>query len=206
MATAWAAYILGQGTPTVVQPTLQLIGIGAAGDPGALRIMGHPDTINFPPITYYKNPDVTVNIDNELLRAPITTPVTTLNTTQIVRFERGDDDVIITEIWEAARGASMPTFLFRQLYEYLINPPDFDPQAQTYITWQPRDRNTKSYDIQLYEMRVDGGEGAQSFKMREIRLPASTNVKHPLETMDVTPTGLVQGDVQVSFRIVQETP
>lgn len=207
MASANNSYIIGQGTPTVVESTVQLLGVGADGTVGAKRIMTHPDSTTFPPVSYYRNPDFTVNLDNEVLTAPLATPILTLSSTQLVRFDTNLEDVIISEVWEGSTGrASMPTFLFRELYEYLINPPAFDAQNQSYISWQPRDRNTTSYDIQLYQITVGGGEGAQSFSMREIRLPESPVIANPLQTMDVSPTGLILAAVTVRFRIVRVTP
>ena len=206
MATSSANYFILQGAPVVTPTGLTLLGVGSSGTVGALRRMTHPDSVNFSILTYQANPPVTTNMDNDALLGVQAQPVKTLSTTQIIRFDDQLDDVIISEKWTASRGATMPTYFFRQLYEYLVNPPVLDPINQTYITWEPRDLNTKSFDIQLFGLSVGSGEGISQYTMQEFRLPDSTSIRHPLESLDVSPTGLLLGDVTVQFRIVRETP
>ena len=205
MATTTRIVFLELGVPTVSQSTLVLYETGQAGEVGAKRVLTHPNGDDFSAIAYYKNPTRTFNLDNQVLVAPRSDAVPTLGSRQVVRFERGIDDVIVTEVWEGAenRRAAMPTSLWRQLYEYLRNPPAFDPVTQTFITWAPRDRTTLVYNVQLYQIRVGGGgSDEQIFDIDDVRLPASTEVKNPLETMDVTPDGFLTRNVQVKLHIV----
>ena len=209
MGTSTRTIFIGLGTPTIAQSTLVLFGSGSAGTVGAQRIMTHPDGVNFSPITYYKNPTRTFNLDTEVLPAPISEAVLTLSQRQVVLFDRTLADVIVTEVWEGAEGteASMPTFLFRQLYEYLRNQPPFSATAQTFLTWQPRDRNARTYNVQLYRLTVGGGGAAggdKVFDIDDFRLPDSVEVAHPLESLDVTPTGLITRNVEMKLRVVSE--
>ncbi len=209
MPTAERTIFIGLGTATTVQPSLVLFGSGQAGVLGAQRILTHPDGVNFAPINYYKNPTRTFNLDNEVLPAPISEAVLTLGSRPVIRFERALKDVIITEVWEGAedRRAAMPTFLFRQLYEYLRNPPVFDADAQTFITWEPRDKNARTYNVQFYQLRVGGGGKGNAddvFDIDDFRLPPGEEIKTPLESFDVNPTGLITRDVVVKLRVVSE--
>ncbi len=209
MPTAVRTIFIGLGVPTTVTPSLVLFGSGQAGEIGAQRILTHPDGVNFAPITYYKNPTRTFNLDNEVLPAPISDAVLTLGSRPVVRFERAIKDVVITELWEGAedRRAAMPTYLFRLFYEYLRNPPPFDSQAQTYLTWEPRDRSLKKYNVQLYLLRVGGGGESdldKVFDIDDFRLPAGPDVRTPLESFDVNPTGLITRDVVLKMRVVSE--
>jgi hypothetical protein len=207
MATSTRIVFIGLGVPTIASSSLVLFDSGQAGTLGAQRILTHPDGVNFAPINYYKNPTRTFNLDNEVLPAPITESVLTLSSRKVIRFERTLEDVVVTEVWEGAEGseASMPTFLFRQLYEYLRNPPPFDTDAQTYITWQPRDRTLKVYNVQFYRLTVGGGsDEEQVFDIDDRRLPDSVQIAHPLESLDVSPTGLITRNVEVKLRVHSE--
>ncbi len=206
MATASRIVFIGLGTPTVVQSSLVLFESGQSGVLGAKRILTHPDSDNFSPITYYSNPTRTFGLDNEVLPSPITDAPLTLGSRQVIQHERALQDVVITEVWEGAEGkrASMPTFLFRQLYEYLRNRPPFSATAQTYITWEPRDRvDSVVHNVQFFRLRVGGGGGPDMvFDVDDFRLPDSSEVMHPLESLDVSPTGLITRDVEVKLRVV----
>ncbi len=207
MATSERTIFIGLGIPVTATVEPILFESGQSGTLGSKRILTHPLGATFSKITYYKNPTRTFNLDNEVLLAPTSNTIKTIGSRQLIRFENELDDIIVTEVWEGAenRQAAMPTFLFRQLYEYLVNPPIFDPIAQTFITWEPRDRATKTYNVQLYQLRVGGGGSEeQVFDIDDRRLPDSVEIKHPLESFDVTPTGLITRNVEVKLRIVSE--
>ena len=207
MATSTRTIFIGAGSPTTVSSTVTIFDSGQAGVLGSKRILTHPDGSNFSAITYYRNPTRTFNLDNEVLKFPFSEAVLTLSSRPVVRFEGSIDDVVVEEVWEGAEGrkAAMPTSLFRQLYEYLINPPVFDPLAQTYITWAPRDRSAKTYNVQLYRLTVGSSSGDQRvFDVDDFRLPVPPEIQHPLMTMDVTPDGLLTRTVTMSLRIVSE--
>lgn len=207
MASASRLLFISLGVPTTASPSLTIFGSGQAGVQGALRILTHPDGVNFPPITYYKNPTRTFNLDNAVLPAPRAEAIETLGSRPVVRHERQLDDIVVTEVWEGGEGsvASMPTFLFRQLYEYLINPPAFDADDQTFIVWAPRDRSTLSYNVQLYSLQVGGGSDLDMvFDIDDFRLPPGPEIITPLESMDVNPTGLITRDVKIRLRVVSQ--
>ncbi len=200
---------IGLGVPTTASSTLTIFESGQSGTLGAKRVLTHPDGVNFSPITYYKNPDRTLHLDNVALPAPDAEAVLTLGSTQVVRFDRQLEDVIITERWDGSdkKLVSMPTFMFRQLYEYLINPPAFAPLAQTYITYRPRDRSTLTYNVQFYRLVVGGGNGPNEvFDVDDFRLAAGTEIKQPLESLDVDPTGVITRPVEVKLRVVSVVP
>ncbi len=207
MATSTRTIFVGLGIPVTTTLEPILFESGQSGTLGAKRILTHPLGATFAKITYYKNPTRNFNLDNEVLLPPTSDTVKTIGSRQVIRFENELDDMIVTEIWEGSEGrlAAMPTFMFRQLYEYLINPPVFSSTAQTFITWEPRDKSTKKYNVQLYQLRVGAGSNEeQIFDIDDHRLPDSVEIQHPLESFDVTPTGLITRNVEVKLRIVSE--
>ena len=203
MPTSTRTFFIGLGTPTVSSPSVTIFDSGQAGTLGAQRILTHPDNPTFAPITYYKNPTRTFNLDNTVLPSPTATAVKTLQGRQVIRFNGELEDVVVKEVWEAD-DAAMPTSLFRQLYEYLVNPPVFDALAQTYITWQPRDRNTLTYNVQLVRLTVGIGSGDDIFDVDDFRLATPPEISHALESLDVQPDGLITRDVTMTLRIVSE--
>lgn len=205
MPTSTRTFFIGLGSPTTTSSSLVLYDSGQAGELGAQRILTHPDATNFAPINYYRNPDRVFNLDTEVIPSVRAEAVDTLSARQIVRFDETLADVVVTEIWEGSerRRASMPTFLFRQFYEYLRNPPAYDPLNPTYIQWAPRDRTTKVYNVQVFRLKVGGGSRTQIFDIDDFRLP-DTELAHPLLSMDVSPTGLITRNVELWMRVVSE--
>jgi hypothetical protein len=209
--TSSATLIIEQGVPITAAEQITFLGIGSAGTLSAKRRLVHPDSA-LAPITYWGNPKRTLNLDNDVLPHPITAPILTAGTTQVVRFERGIDDVIVTEIWpgDDAR-ASMPTFFFRELYEYLNNPPEFSASAQTYIVWEPGDRTTKTYNVELLSLTVGGAGGGaaeDAFDVIDLRgqggLYGGGTILNPLDDLNETATGLVDREVRLRMKIVSE--
>ncbi|MGD8531604.1 MAG: hypothetical protein PVG97_11535 [Syntrophobacterales bacterium] len=213
--TNFKSFTIQQGVEAAVEDTRILLGSGSAGTTNARRVLTHPDDANFPPITYEDNPDITWNLDNIVLPHPVTGTHFTLGTTTTIRFERGVDDVIISEQWSGGRDRSpMVTAFFRLLYEYLVNPPD---TIGEYITWQPRDRNELEYNVEFLELRVSaGGLPDQIFRVADLRerggqldpnAPAvGVDGKHPggLDSVWPTPTGLIDQTVTLRFKVVGE--
>lgn len=211
--------IIQQGTPVVVTDTATFLGTGTAGDPAACRrlvfpdgvVDGNADPVALAPIVYAVtttgrclNPNRTFNLDNVVLPHPTTAAVKTLGSTKVVRFEERDEDVIVTEVWTAGGGASMPTSLFRLFYEYLLNE-RFIPTG-LYITWEPRDRSEKTYLVELLSLSAGGGDGEQRFDLADIRGGDSTtgSIDAVLERVGPAATGLVDVDVSLRMRIVSE--
>jgi hypothetical protein len=205
MPTASSQLIIGLGAPTVAVSSLTILSVGQDGDPSARGLLTHPDSFNFAPIAYYKNPDFTSNLDNAVLTAPDVRMVKTSSSSKLIRNEGLLVDVVCEETWGAQEGsrASMPTFLFRQLYEYLRNPPVFDATQQTFITWAPRYRSLLSYNVHVFQMKVGAGSGAAVFNVREYRGQVGP-IASPFEGMDVSPTGLMDQPVTLSLHVVSE--
>lgn len=203
-------YQIMQGLPITASSTLQLLPSGLTGTRGALRRLVHPDTANFPALIYYQNPTRTYNFDSDVLRHPLTALTRTLSSSKLVRFEEVTEDVVITEVWEPGGGLSMPLFLARQLYEYVLNPPAFAAIGQTYITWEPRDETDSTWNVELIEMQVGSGSpGKYNFKKyqswggpNDLQTPGP--VLTPTDTMDVSPTALIDQAVSVTMRVVSQ--
>lgn len=204
MATGTNIGVIGQGTPTVVTPSVEVLGAAQSGTVGALHVLTHPTSSSFPPLTYDLNPTYVVNMDNKVLRPASSGLVQTFDSSAVVRFDFNVIDVPITEVWEGNRSnASMRGSFFRLLYEYYINTPTFDALSPEYITWQPRQFNAKTYNIEILDLTV-GGRGADAFRMRQLRLPASTGAAaHGLEAQGQLDAWL-QEEVRLRFRVVSE--
>lgn len=200
-----------QGAPATASSTIQLLPSGLTGIRGSLRRLVHPDTANFPPVVYYLNPTRTYNFDSNVLRHPIAALVRTLSSSKLVRFEEVTEDVVITEVWEPGGGLSMPVFLFRQLYEYALNPPAFAAVGQTFITWEPRDETESTWNVEVIGIQVGGGSPGR-FNVKKFqadggpndpRTPTAT-ILTPTDTMDVSPTALIDQPVVLTMRIVSQ--
>jgi hypothetical protein len=206
MATAASTFIIGLGAPTVVVSSLVILSVGQEGDPTASGLLAHPDTLNFAPIAYQFNPDFTTNLDNEVLLAPDARLVKTGTSSKLVRQEGLMIDVVCEETWggQEGRRVSMPTFMFRQLYEYLRNPPPFSSTAQTYIQWSPAYRSLKTYNIELFKLVVGAGSGASVYTVNEFRGNSSNTIDSPFDGLDVEPTGFIDQSVTIHHHIVSE--
>lgn len=205
MATASSTLLIALGTPTTVVSTLTILSVGSDGDPTAKGLLTHPDSANFVPIIYARNPDFTSNLDNDILIAPDARIVQTSTAGKLVRTEGVLSGVEVVETWGAQPGSriSMPTFFFRQLYEYLINPPAFDATTQTFITWTPRYRSLLTWNVHLFKIIVGSGSGAAVFTPHEFTGIAGP-IRSAFEDQDVNPTGFMDQAVSVHFHIVSE--
>lgn len=190
-----------------------ILGLGPTGDVTARRRLVHPDAENFEPILYWSMPDRTYNLDNEVLRAPIAAVLRMLEGSVVTRFEQVDADVVITELWNGSEAEfSMPGFQFRQLYEYLVNPPAFDPAAPVYIQYSPQDKNAKTYNVELYRLAVgSGSDPTQMYDLTEFFPPgqgAGQAQVGPLASLDEAfaneGSGLLDRPVIFQMKIVNE--
>lgn len=200
-----------QGTPVTATATPTILGLGPTGDATLKRRLVHPDASSFDPIVYFQNPDRTFGVDNEILLPPLTGVRRALTGSLVTRFEQTAPDVIVTETWTAEGGNfSVPAFMFRQLYEYIANPPAFDAVAQSYITWQPRDRNPKTYNVEMLSLRVGSGtDPTQLYDVTEF-IPRGVGSAYgdPLATLDDTFAneggGLLDRTMILQMKIVSE--
>ena len=212
MASSSRIYRIFAGTPVTGLLGITLLGIGSSGTPGARHRLVYPDATSFPPITYYTNPDRVLNMDNDVLRHPLTLLTRTIGSTRLTRFERLTEDVVVTELWFATQNqAAMPASQFRMLYEYLLNPPPFSATAPTYIQYEPRSRNDRVFNVQLVSLGVgtiDVGDGTDAFDVVELIGPggvfAGGGVMNALDSIEEQQTGLIDRGVALRLRIVSE--
>ncbi len=212
MAVVTRLYQIQQGLPIVAAPTVQLLPSGVQGTRGALRRLVHPEDGDWPPIVYYRNPDRTYNFSTDVLRHPILQVVRTASSSKLIRFEEVTEDVIVTEAWTARKGLSLPLFLVHQFYEYLNNPPAFHATAQEYIVWEPRDETDDSWYVQVIGCQA-GGTGNSRFNMKRYYASGGPNdpqspgpVDTPTDTMDVSPSPLIDQPVVLTMRIIGKVP
>ncbi len=202
--------IIQQGTPVVVEDALTFLGTGSQGDPTACRRLVWPASVSplLPPLTYTVgstgqcfNPSRTLNLDNKVLPHPRTSVVETLTTSKVIRFEREDDDVIVTEIWNGG----MTTALFRLFYDYLINARLLSSTGP-FIQWEPRDRSTRTYDVTLLSLTVGAGEGEARFDVADIRGDSGEifTLDNALKDLSPLPTGLIDVEVELRMKIIRE--
>lgn len=206
-------YQIFAGAPVTVDEEVTILGLGPTGDATLRRRLVHPDSENFEPILYWSNPDRTFNLDNEVLRAPITAVLRALEGSAVTRFDELVADVIITEVWVGTEQKfSMPAFVFRQLYEYLINPPAWAPAAPVYIQYSPQDKNPKTYNVELLRLAVgSAGDPSQLFDVTEffpVGQGAGQAQADPLESLDEAfaneGSGLLDRTVILQMKVVSE--
>ena len=203
-------YQLQQGVAVVATSTVFLLPSGLAGTRGALRRLVHPDAGLLPPLIYYLNPTRTFNFSTDVLRHPIASVVRTLSTSKTIRFEEVTEDVVVVEQWEIGGGVSMPLFMAHQLMEYLNNPPAFSSINQPYIIWEPRDETADTYEVEVLGVQIGGGSPGK-FSMKRFIGSGGPNdpdnpgpVDTPTDTMDVSPTALIDQVVTVTMRIISK--
>lgn len=197
MPTEESTWEILAGASVSATTTSTLIDPGSAGDVSCLRTLTHPDSANFPVVTYNRNPDRTINFDQVPLSPPSGRLLRTLETTQAFVTQNDIDDVVVTEIWSGNNSrASMVAAQFRRLYELSINPPEVaDPE--NFIVWAPCDRSTATYNVIIVDLRVGGGSG---------RLDAQENLAKIFEAgdLDAVATGLIDRTVELDLKIVSE--
>jgi hypothetical protein len=209
--TSERAYEIQLGPEASATSTIEIVAVGSAQTPASPRRLVHPDAGNFVPISYYLNPERTMNLDNVPMRHPVSSTVMTLGTTKVVRFERNQDDIIITEVWPGDESrASMPSNFLRMLYEYIINPPAFDLFTPTYVQWEPADRNDVTYNVELISLEVGGTTEDEWFDVKEVLAAGGTfnggDIPNAFDSIDIVKTGLVDREVRLKFLILSEVP
>ncbi len=186
-----------EGTALASSTTVTYLGLGSQGTLLANRILTHP-TSGLAPIVY-SPPDETLNLDNDVLSLPDAAAQKTLTTTQLIRMERDLDDVIVTEIWNGSdQRASMHTAFWRSLYEYAKNA----PASGSYITWQPRDKNAFTYNVEIVSLGTPGAP--DELNVKDIRARGGSVIKHGLAGVTTVDTGVVDKSVRLAMLIVSK--
>lgn len=200
--TSSRAFEIVQGTSTPEEDTLYLLGTGTTGTPGALRVLTHPDSENWPPIPYQRNPDEWSNMASDAILVPMSNTVLTQESTVVHRYARTLEDVIITERWFGGPAkAAMEAYFLYLLLEYWLNPPAVNPVSQTYITWEPRDINDYVYNIEIVDVLSGGTPGAVWIK--EL-IPNHGDIGGGMQTSDVPTGGLLLKPVDLVLKLVSK--
>ena len=206
MVTVASDYEIALGVPAAAAVSAPLLDVGGPGvDMNALQTLTHPDSANFPPITFLPNPYSVSNFMDEVIPTPLASTKRTLGTTLVVRHEGQLDDTDCHLVWPGTPGsaASMPSYLLREFINYLVNPPALVPAAQTYIVWAPRDLSLVTYNVEFYKLQVGSGGQGKLLNFSETRGPADP-ISNGFNGWDVDPTGFIEEKVTLTLHIVSE--
>lgn len=205
MVTVSSDYEISLGSPAAAAASAPLLDVGGAGDIDAMQTLTHPLSASFPPIVFPVQPESISNFLDEVIPAPIAATRRTLGTTMLIRHEGQLDDTDCELRWRGSKEsvASLPSYVLRLFINYLLNPPALNPSAQTYIVWAPRDISIKSYKVLFYKIAVGSGSKGKAMDMREIRGPDDP-IDNAFTGWDVDPTGYIDENVTLTFKIVSE--
>jgi len=193
MASSTATWTILPASTASATSTITLVESATAGTPGALRTLTHPDSANFPAVTYSCNPDRTVNFDQDVLFPPTTQKLKTLGTTQVFVEANQLDDVTVTEIWTGTDTKTrMIASFFRRLYELAINPPAVGTPEQ-FIVWAPADRTTDTYNVIITGVRLGGTD-----------IDFKEWGSYAAGTLDTVETGLLDRTLELDLKIVSK--
>lgn len=183
------AELTAQTTFTIAEPpteyieTADLILLPENAGVNAFRELRYPGDI-LPPLVYEQNPDRWENFDTAPLTArPLLKADMTIEDTSLVSWPGYLKDRPVKEVWDGGGGgkrSGMEASFFRRLWEYFANPP-----AEGFITWNPKDRADKAYNIKIENLTV-GGQDTVSFDYVALQ------------------AGLIVGEVALTFRIIGE--
>jgi len=204
-------YVIQQGIPIIAEDEITFIGLGSEGDTTAPRRLVYPGGL-LPPITYayaggtiIANPDRTLNFDKQPLVHPLTQTIRTLTTTRVSSQDTYESDVIVTEKWVGSdTKISMITALFRQFYEYAINPPEFTLAGEPQIEWWPRDRTDRGWYVIILSVDTGGSDGESRFDVADVRQPGGSVIHNGLTSLSEVPTGYMDREVNIRYKIVSE--
>jgi hypothetical protein len=170
-----------QEAPETLEESVDLVILPENSGTFALRELHYPDDA-LPPIVYDQNPDKWENFDTEPMTArPTVKGDQTMTDTLLARWGGYQKDRPVKEYWSGDDQKShMQAFFFRRLWEYFINPP-----GTGYITWYPKDRTTKGYNIVIENLQA-GGDNLVTLHSGAIQ------------------GGIIMGEIVFSFRIIGE--
>lgn len=123
---------------------------------GAMRELHYPGDL-LAPLIYPDLPDKWTNFDSLPMTArPIVKTELTLGGAQTMQWKGYLADRPVIEYWLGKDKESRMTLAFlRRLYEYYANPP---ATPGTYITWWPKDRTDKVYNIMIESVEIAGSD------------------------------------------------
>jgi len=195
--------IIQQGQPQTATQTLELYPINSTGDPDACRRLVHPNT-SIPPLVYSVNslcfnPVRTRGFDLDVLLSRQTSTVKTLGSTRVIDYTDQLEDSIVTEEWPGSESDfSMPIAMWRELYVYYRNPPD--TTVGEYVVWEPRDRTSKRYNVQILSITP-----TEEFQIDEFRSRGGGGDSATVTSiLEPTASGFINSTVALRMRIVGE--
>jgi hypothetical protein len=175
--TSSATFTIGAGA-VVIESTAVTILPAIGGATGRGRLI-HPTlgTLDYP-----NAPDEWVNIDGDLIVAPIWSSTKTLQGAANALWQGNIRDVQVAECW--IQELNVTIAFLRQLLAFFQNPPD--PDAGTPVQWWPNYASALGFEVAMIDVSVSGDSGAQG-----IVLDALANR-----------TGWVDGKVTNTMRIL----
>lgn len=199
--TTSVSFEIFEGVETPAEEELVLLGTGSDGDPTAKRVLTHPTSASFAPITYWRNPDRTSNLDNDVIALPRAQVVGTEDTSGVVLFDQDIDDMTVVEVWEGGpRRASIPTDFWRLLHDYVKNQPPISYTAQTYVTYEPRDKNEYVYNVIVF--RLEAGGAGQTWVTDLI--PPQGEIGGGMQDSDFPGSGVLLEEIRLYLKIVSK--
>lgn len=180
MATISASTTFTITAATAYQEQVDLTLLPENAGTNVRRELHYPGNV-FPPLVYVRNPDVWTGFDTEPIKAPTLVTEKTLGGNKLARWTGYVGDNAVIETWKGdSKVLSMTADFLRRLLEFYLNPP-----ADGYVTWYPKDRTAKGYQIEIESITVNGA--------------TAVNLDYIATKADY-----VIGDVALAFRIVGE--
>lgn len=149
--TSSATFTIGAGAVVIESAPLTILpAIGAATGRGRLI---HPTlgTLDYP-----NAPDEWVNIDGDLIVAPVWASTKTLQGSANALWQGNVRDVTVSECW--IQELNIPIAFLRQLLAFFQNPPD--PDAGTPVQWWPNYTSPLGFQVAMTGVKVAGDSGA----------------------------------------------
>jgi hypothetical protein len=144
--TASTTFSVGASSTVVETVTTTILAAVAAGS-GRGRLV-HPTLGTY---DYSHMPDQWVNVDSDVIIAPIWANARTLDGAANTLWQGSIRDVEVEERWTFA----VPVAHLRTILSYWQNPPDPD---DGYVSWYPNYANGNGYQVLMLNVSV-GGEG-----------------------------------------------
>lgn len=144
--------------------------------------------------TYECNPDETSNFHTAPARKVDTTVLKTISGSVLIRQIEQDEDVVITETWTGGGGKlSLPVDMFKTFWNFYVTVPDPD----SYVTWEPRDISTTSFQVEIVDVSL-GGVDMRYFERRPLLnsnvgayVTETLTVKYKIVRPEALPTGAI---------------
>lgn len=172
----------------------------AVGYPHGFGRLVHPTIGAFP---YSVKPDKWVNIDGDIIVAPVWAGTKTLGGAVNSLWPGSIANVICEEQWgDNQNGMAMPIGMLRTLIAIWSTP--IDPEA-AYVQWFPTYTSNKGWNVILSDLIVGSGGGSQMARFSGIgyQTLAFTDLVNALNT-DGTNNGWVGDKVTLFLKIVSE--